>query len=48
MSCISRVREELVPDIKNSTYTLGKAPENLTSNQAARLEMIAKTNPRLF
>ena len=28
-------------DIKTSTYTLGKAPENLTSNQAARLEMIA-------
>lgn len=35
-------------DIKTSTYTLGKAPENLTSNQAARLEMIANTNPRLF
>ena len=35
-------------DIKTSTYTLGKAPENLTSNQAAKLEMIANTNPRLF
>lgn len=35
MSCISRVREELEPDIKTSTYTLGKAPEHLTSNQAA-------------
>lgn len=35
-------------DIKTSTYTLGKAHENLTSNQAARLEMIANTNPRLF
>lgn len=35
-------------DIKTSTYTLGKAPENLTSNQVARLEMIANTNPRLF
>ena len=48
MSCISRVREELEPDIKTSTYTLGKAPEHLTPNQAARLEMIANTNPRLF
>lgn len=35
-------------DIKTSTYTLCKAHENLTSNQAARLEMIANTNPRLF
>lgn len=35
-------------DIKTSTYTLGKAPENLTANQAAKLEMIANTNPRLF
>ena len=35
-------------DIKTSTYTLGKAPEHLTPNQVARLEMIAKTNPRLF
>ena len=32
-------------DIKTSTYTLGKAPENLTANQAAKLEMIANTNP---
>lgn len=35
-------------DIKTSTHTLGKASEHLTSNQAARLEMIANTNPRLF
>lgn len=35
-------------DIKTSTYTLGKAPEHLTPNQVARLEMISKTNPRLF
>ena len=48
MSCISRVREELEPDIKTSTYTLGKAPEHLTPNQAARLEMIANTNQRLL
>ena len=35
-------------EIKTSTYTLGKAPENLTKNQAAKLEMIANTNPKLF
>ena len=35
-------------DIKNSTHTLGKDPEHLTPNQAARLEMIANTNLRLF
>ena len=35
-------------EIKTSTYTLGKAPENLTPNQIERLEMIAKTNPKLF
>nr|CDL66525.1 unnamed protein product [uncultured bacterium] len=35
-------------EIKTSAYALGKAPENLTSNQAARLEMIANTNPKLF
>ena len=35
-------------DIKTSTYTLGKAPENLTKNQAAKLEMIANTDPKLY
>ena len=35
-------------EIKTSTYTLGKAPENLTQNQANKLELIAKTNPRLY
>lgn len=48
MSCISRVREELEPDIKTSTYTLCKAHEHLSPNQAARLDIISKTNPRLF
>ena len=33
---------------QHNAHTLGKAPENLTSNQSARLEMIANTNPRLF
>jgi len=35
-------------EIKTSTYTLGKAPENLTPNQFERLQMIARTNPKLF
>lgn len=35
-------------EIKRSTYTLGKAPENLTDNQRIRLEMIAEQNPRLY
>ena len=35
-------------DIKTSTYTLGKAPENLTKNQAAKLEMIANTDLKLY
>ena len=35
-------------DIKTSTYTLGKAPENLTKNQAAKLEMIANTDPKIY
>ena len=34
--------------IKNSAYALGKAPENLTENQQIRVEMIAKTNKRLY
>ena len=35
-------------EIKRSSYTLGKAPENLTENQSIRLEMIAQQNPRLY
>lgn len=34
--------------IKNSKYALGKRPENLTENQAARLEMIKIHNPVLY
>ena len=34
--------------IKKSMYSLGKAPEHLTSNQAVRLEMIAKSDKRLY
>ena len=34
--------------IKNSRYALGKAPEHLTENQAAKLELIAVENRLLF
>ena len=35
-------------DIKSSIYALGKAPENLTQNQQAKKEMIARTEPILY
>ena len=35
-------------DIKNATYTLGKAPEHLSNAQAVRLEMIQATDPVLY
>jgi transposase len=34
--------------IKKSMYSLGKAPEHLTLNQAVRLEMIAKSDKQLY
>ena len=34
--------------IKRARYALWKNPENLTEHQAARLEWIAKTSPRLY
>ena len=34
--------------IKNSRYALGKAPEHLTQNQAAKLELIEAENKKLF
>ena len=34
--------------IKHTRYALGKAPENLTANQAAQLEFIANTDRRLY
>lgn len=40
--------EEVAKEIKTSLYTLGKNPENLTENQLNKLELIAKSNPRLF
>ena len=35
-------------EIKNSTYALGKAPENLTEKQQLRIQLIASTNNRLY
>ena len=35
-------------EIKGSKYALGKRPENLTENQAARLEMIRISDPELY
>ena len=35
-------------EIKHSKYALGKNPENLTANQRAKLELIAKTDNRLW
>ena len=34
--------------LKNSKMALGKAPSNLTPNQQAKVEWIAKTDPRLY
>jgi transposase len=34
--------------IKGARYPLSKNPENLTNGQAAAIEMIAKSNPRLY
>ncbi|MGH9047092.1 MAG: ISL3 family transposase [Acidimicrobiales bacterium] len=34
--------------VKRARYALWKNPENLTEHQAARLEWIAKTDPRLY
>ena len=42
-----REAKERAEEIKGASYALGKAPEHLTENQRARLEMIAQTNPRL-
>ena len=35
-------------DLKNSKMALGKSPANLTPNQQAKVEWIAKTDPRLY
>ena len=35
-------------EIKNSSYTLGKAPEHLTKSQQIRLDMIQANDPQLY
>lgn len=35
-------------EIKNSSYTLGKAPEHLTEKQKIRLDMIQANDPQLY
>ena len=35
-------------EIKNASYTLGKAPEHLTENQRIRLDMIQANDPQLY
>jgi transposase len=34
--------------LKNSRYALWKNPQNLTVRQVAKLEWVAKTDPRLY
>lgn len=43
-----KAAKDRADQLKGSAYALGKAPENLTSNQQARLEMIAKDDSRLY
>lgn len=40
--------EALTKSIKHSAYALGKSPQNLTYNQAQRLELIATSQPVLY
>ena len=41
-------KDSTASEIKGSKYALGKNPENLTPNQQAKLELIAKTDKRLW
>lgn len=41
-------KDHTASEIKHSKYALGKNPENLTANQQAKLELIAKTDKRLW
>ena len=43
-----QIAKEKAEKIKNSTYALGKAPENLTDKQEEKIELIAATSKRLF
>lgn len=48
ISAAIKAAKEKASEIKNSAYTLGKAPENLTENQQIRLEMIQANDPQLY
>lgn len=41
-------KDTTATELKNSKMALGKAPSNLTPNQQAKVEWIAKTDPRLY
>ena len=41
-------KDNAASEIKHSKYALGKNPENLTASQQAKLELIAKTDNRLW
>lgn len=47
-AAIVKAAKDKADSIKNSSYALGKAPENLTENQRLRVEMIASTNNKLY
>lgn len=42
------VAQSKAKEIKNSRYSLGKAPENLTENQEVKLAQIKANDPRLY
>ena len=48
ISAAIKAAKEKASEIKNSAYTLGKAPENLTENQQIRLEMIQANDTQLY
>ena len=43
-----QVARSKASEIKNSSYTLGKAPEHLTEKQKIRLDMIQANDPQLY
>ena len=44
---VKKAREQ-ASALKQSAYSLGKAPENLTENQRIRLDMIRAGDPKLY
>lgn len=47
MADYTKAKEE-AKEIKNARYAIGKAPEHLTENQQVKLEMIAKSDRKLY